>query len=372
MKFTEYLEETIKAGHKNEELWLDYLKEKYSKLDDVEKYYISFVAIDKIGINPQTPYDTPMGVYTYPLRYVLEEEYVPFRGDPDSNKIKILKRVSEKGLTPDATEEDVKKCEKFLKEKYEIDDTEIEEFTKNSRKKTAFGIIWNLTRRSAMQINKERNRDKTTLPKSISLWTKMFLELGYEYAEDNGAGIIHPGEKTQAVFFTPKSYKAVDEQVIDTTEKYKLGNKKFQKVDLWTPTRIKRLIEMKQYRQFLVTDDEGDDALLAMLRLSKRDSNELKTIFDYSLKAQTDKEFFNKYLYQLFNNPYLNYGEHLSLGKYGKPLMKIILDKNISFTEDNKKYFNRFIEENDKEIKKEFYINGEPTEIFKDFLKHIS
>ena len=28
MKFTEYLEETIKAGHKNEELWLDYLKEK--------------------------------------------------------------------------------------------------------------------------------------------------------------------------------------------------------------------------------------------------------------------------------------------------------------------------------------------------------
>jgi hypothetical protein len=27
---------------------------------------------------------------------------------------------------------------------------------------------------------------------------------------------------------------------------------------------------------------------------------------------------------------------------------------------------------NDKEIKKEFYINGEPTEIFKDFLKHIS
>ena len=37
MKFTEYLEETIKAGYKNEELWLDYLKDKYSKVD-VEKY----------------------------------------------------------------------------------------------------------------------------------------------------------------------------------------------------------------------------------------------------------------------------------------------------------------------------------------------
>ena len=115
MKFIEYLEETIKTGHKNEELWLDYLKEKYSKVEDIEKYYISFVAIDKIGINPQTTYNTPMGVYTYPLEYVLVEESVPFRGDLDSNKIKILKRVSEKGLTPDATEKDVMKCEKFLK-----------------------------------------------------------------------------------------------------------------------------------------------------------------------------------------------------------------------------------------------------------------
>ena len=47
------------------------------------------------------------------------------------------------------------KCEKFLKENMKIDDTEIEEFTKNSRKKSNFGIIWKLTRRSAMQINKE-------------------------------------------------------------------------------------------------------------------------------------------------------------------------------------------------------------------------
>ena len=28
----------------------------------------------------------------------------------------------------------------------------------------------------------------------------MFLELGYEYAEDDGSGIIHPGEKTQSSF----------------------------------------------------------------------------------------------------------------------------------------------------------------------------
>lgn len=367
MKFTEYLEETIKAGYKNEELWLDYLKEKYSKVD-VEKYYISFVAIDKIGINPQTIYDTPIGVYTYPLKFVLEEEHVPFRGDSDSNKIKILKRVSEKGLTPDATEDDVEKCEKFLKEKYEISDDEIREFTNNSRKKSPFGLIWNLLRRSAMVVNKERHKHTNTYPKSIALWTKMFLELGYEYAEDDGAGIIHPGEKTQAVFFTPKSYKAVDEHVLDTTEKHKLGNKKFQKVDLWTPTRIKELIGMKQYRQFLVTDDEGEDALIAMLRLVKRDSEELKTIFDYSMKHQ-DKEFSRRYLYQLFNNGYIN--DTSILGKYGKPLMKKIVETKINIPNDHKAFYKRFFEENEKEMS-DFSINGEPIEIFKDFLKHIS
>ena len=367
--FTEYLEETIKAGYKNEELWLDYLKEKYSKVD-VEKYYISFVAIDKVGINPQTVYDTPIGVYTYPLKFVLEEEYVPFRGDTDSNKIKIIKRVSENGLTSKATEDDVKKCEKYLKEKYEITDEEIEEYTKNARKKTNFGIIWNLTRRSSMKVNKERNMNKPITPKSISLWTKIFLELGYEYAEDDGLGIIHPNEKTQAVFFSPKSYKVIDEQVLDTAEKYKLGNKKFQKVDLWTPTRIKEIINMKQYRQFLVTDDEGEDALLAMLRLSRRDSNELKIVFDYSIKHQSE-EFLKRYLYQLFNNPNLNYGENSVLGKYGKPLMKKIVEEKSEIRKDHKNFYKRFFEENE-DVYAEFSINGEPTIILNDFLKYIS
>ena len=29
--------------------------------------YISFTAIDKIGINPRSTYDTPVGIYCYPL-----------------------------------------------------------------------------------------------------------------------------------------------------------------------------------------------------------------------------------------------------------------------------------------------------------------
>ena len=147
MKFLEIFKtvnEDIKAGHKNEEIWLEYLQKNYSKVD-LEKYYITFVAVDKVGINPQTPYETPMGVYTYPLKYVLEEEHVPFRGDNSSNKIKILKRVSEDGLTINATDKELEACEKLMIEKYNISERDIafDKDTKGQRNNN-FGKIGTL------------------------------------------------------------------------------------------------------------------------------------------------------------------------------------------------------------------------------------
>ena len=47
--------------------------------DYVDKYqydpdvYISFTEIDKIGLNPQSKYNTPLGIYTYPLKEFAEK-----------------------------------------------------------------------------------------------------------------------------------------------------------------------------------------------------------------------------------------------------------------------------------------------------------
>jgi hypothetical protein len=64
-------------------------------LDQLEKYleqdvyyYISYTAIDKIGINPRSRYDTPIGIYAYPLTMDIYNEMqqagsssaVPFAG----------------------------------------------------------------------------------------------------------------------------------------------------------------------------------------------------------------------------------------------------------------------------------------------------
>jgi hypothetical protein len=32
-----------------------------------DNFYISYTAIDKIGVNPRSSYNTPVGIYSYPL-----------------------------------------------------------------------------------------------------------------------------------------------------------------------------------------------------------------------------------------------------------------------------------------------------------------
>ena len=55
-----------------------------SAWDYVDKYkndpdvYISFTTIDKIGINPRSVYNTPNGIYCYPLReFYIERQRKP-------------------------------------------------------------------------------------------------------------------------------------------------------------------------------------------------------------------------------------------------------------------------------------------------------
>lgn len=51
---------------------------------DDEAAFISFVSIPKLGVNPQSEFDTPKAIYAYPLREIwplLEKNTIPFAGD---------------------------------------------------------------------------------------------------------------------------------------------------------------------------------------------------------------------------------------------------------------------------------------------------
>lgn len=50
----------------------DYFKKLILEKDIV---YISFTKIDKLGLNPHTEYNTPIGIYSYPLQALFEDRF---------------------------------------------------------------------------------------------------------------------------------------------------------------------------------------------------------------------------------------------------------------------------------------------------------
>ena len=55
---------------------------------DVKNCFVSFTELDKLGINPKSEWNTPIGIYAYPASFVVKEtdtetgmDYLPFAGD---------------------------------------------------------------------------------------------------------------------------------------------------------------------------------------------------------------------------------------------------------------------------------------------------
>src|SRR5690606_33428547 len=52
--------------------------------DDTTRYYIHFSDYPKIGINPTSEFETPLGIYAYPLTEMenaIRTNMIPFAGD---------------------------------------------------------------------------------------------------------------------------------------------------------------------------------------------------------------------------------------------------------------------------------------------------
>lgn len=354
MKFSQYigLFEDVPVGLKNKEIWFDYLKEKYSKSKDLDKLYISFVNVDKVGINPKSPYDTPIGVYTYPLEWVLENEDVPFRGEVKPKKVKVLKAISGKVLNNDLTEAEYDKLiEKLRNLKQWFLEMSFEKFVmlsaKKARKQTPFGRLWNVTRViSSQKYADYKSKDQSTQGHPVS-WNKILRELGFDYVQDNGDGIIHPSEPTQAVFLIPKAYKIIDEEFIDSEERFKETNGKETK-DLiekiskgWNWALVEQILKEKKFRLLKVSTDDDVDALSYSIRFQIDDNGELfKKLVPYFQKELKENfvMYFNKAMTFLKNtqteNPIFDYfvklndkrmySPEISIGKFLKYMDRTI------------------------------------------------
>lgn len=311
MRFLEFLKqinEDIPVGLKNKELWFDYLKANFKKPDNL---FVTFVYQDKVGINPKSIYDTPIGVYTYPLDFIFDEEDVPFRGDQKPNKIKVLKQLSNKVLSNDLSdgeyERQIKKIENIVEESDKYSYTfkkGLKEYIKRwedaARKQTNFGSLWNVTRMITMDYYANKNSKATGPTKNNPVaWTKLLIDLGYDIVIDYGTGTIHPSEPTQAVFLNPKSYKVVGEEFVDTEARYHKTQKNTDKglIDTiekgYTQKLIDELIKQNKTKLLKISNDNDFDALSYSIRVQNFN------LFSY-LKKYFEREI-DKHFVDYFN-----------------------------------------------------------------------
>lgn len=194
-----------------------------------KSYFISFVNIEKLGLNPKSKYETPLGIYCYRLADYHEEiTYV-------HNK---FAEIAEQEYYAKGKEKDVLRMEKARKEDWNLrhifpfatnadyiyffqhihgnlldlqaySESDLEEdyrklvngygFTLSMCEDpplvdTPGGKLWNYTYFLAKKLS--------VTNKYPVIWNKIFQYLGYIGATDNGDGIIHGNEIKQTVFFT--------------------------------------------------------------------------------------------------------------------------------------------------------------------------
>lgn len=235
MRYSEIIAEARRRSDVNLAIpvnaWINnYFREVKQKDDSVGNsvvlnLFVSLTAIPKLGINPRSHYNTPLGIYAYPAEYVFQKvgrklplDKLPFVGDqPWVN----IFRVSENSnvidldeVTQDMYNEYCQRFVEILSKKYTNSPLETtnkvvvrfkEEAKTAARVTTPGGKLWYVS----MEVSKELNdfyREKT---RSIT-WNKLFRDVGIDGFIDMGKGIIHPSEPTQAVFFSMKPIQVLD------------------------------------------------------------------------------------------------------------------------------------------------------------------
>jgi hypothetical protein len=183
------------------------------------EYAFTMTDIPKVGLNPKTDFNTPAGVYFYPLDQehydMLVENQLPFAsGRKYCGLVKLNWSDKKKWLIFGSNEKNQEQAayneaEKLIQSKmprYEFDVLKHREHThgKNQNGKNGIdGRIFDLTYFASLIYDINQGS------KSTVGWTKLLRELGYIGLYDYGSGVIHPSEKTQLVCLEPAAYETI-------------------------------------------------------------------------------------------------------------------------------------------------------------------
>lgn len=210
------------------ELINDEYKKTTDKICDIPNLFMSITDIEKLGIFPKSSYNTPLGIYSYPVNYVVQMvkgaslARLPFAGDkPFVNVFKAGGNLLDLNKINETELRNLKQQLKELCVQYNVPPGFIDHFHKQGKedektKQTPGGYFWYITMRLSSKMSKTKQSGPV-------MWNKIFRDLNISGCYDSGTGIIHSNEPTQAVFFSTRS--------INNIKRY--NNKHFTPPDLY-------------------------------------------------------------------------------------------------------------------------------------------
>lgn len=170
-----------------------------------EKKFISFTELPKLGINPHNVYSTPIGIYAYPLEFIIDA--LPYQKIFASNRpyywifeIDPSARVANIAPNGVLSDEDIRYIESNQKIPAEYKkQLAASEYTGRALMVVASMIAKN---RSAA---KTQDVDMVTKTRIItSNLNAVFRHFGYAAIIDHGSGTIHPNEPEQIMILDPR------------------------------------------------------------------------------------------------------------------------------------------------------------------------
>lgn len=185
---------------------LDKLKE-YT--DGNKEYFVTFSDLPRTGINPQSEFKTPIGIYCYPLsefRDLVHEatetvDIFPYAADRPfmyilEEKNKPLQEIEE--YNEDDWGKDKEKLSKLIDKPTEYIEAMLEDEIEEWKDGSPITKLWRFTRFLS-------KGDKQHIK-----WNKILRELGYSGFIDRDKSIIHDNEPIQAFFLSSKHFDVVE------------------------------------------------------------------------------------------------------------------------------------------------------------------
>ena len=239
--FKDFLEEARSHTDQNKKMSAWQIEKKFYEHEKETgiRYFVSFTNLEKLGVNVQTRWIDPSGVYCYLLKESWEKyhigikeaplnEYYPFAGDNKYINIFTIKPDAKILNISEYSKTDLFKDIEKLEEMENL--TGLDHLIKN-QEMNPFLRLWNITKELSKRIIKKRSPNyvpfqgpdsekisdyqtmyKNMIPqRSVIVWNSLLRKLGYDMViDDKGFGYIHENETLQGVVLNMKIINKVN------------------------------------------------------------------------------------------------------------------------------------------------------------------